>query len=124
MGWFLLVAVIDWWWVLDRLCNTKEEQGELLERCVECWSSCDESAEDRTVEKLANFVTGQDSFSWGQIIELLEKGSTQDMLILKLCERLLMTRSTENDSQSFLEQKDVLMHYVIITSRILKENQV
>lgn len=107
-----------------RVCEDKTQQAGLLKRCVECWSTASGEADNHTVQKLTEFVKNQDSLSWGQIVDIMQKGNICEKLILQLCQELLLGDLEESGSPSWIEQKDVLMKYVMITSNILKDKQV
>lgn len=107
-----------------RVCEDKTQQAGLIKRCVECWSTGSEESDNYTVQKLTEFVKNQDSLSWGQIIDIMQKGNISEELTLQLCHELLLGDTEESDSPSWSEQKDVLMKYVTITSHILKDKQV
>ena len=51
----------------------RAQQAELLRACLRCWTggACVEP-DANTVEKLAQFVEGQATFSWGQIIDIVQ----------------------------------------------------
>lgn len=108
---------------LFRACEDKEQQAGLLKQCVECWSTGTGPVDSNTVQKLTEFVRGQESFTWGQLIDIMQKGNIDETLILRLCEELLMSQDAGGEEPPWNEQKDVLMKYIIITSHILKDKQ-
>ncbi|KAK9819867.1 hypothetical protein WJX72_003454 [[Myrmecia] bisecta] len=97
----------------------RTQQAELLRQCLACWTAGQDREPDATTfEKLAQFVEAQQSFTWGQIIDIVQEAGLGVRFTILLCEQLLFKtqRSEGNvmELQEWRKQKELLVKYVQI----------
>ena len=59
----------------------RAQQAELLQLCLKCWTGgAKDDIDPRVFAKLANFVSTQRTFTWSQIIDIVQlAGGTHGM---------------------------------------------